>query len=219
MAIADLAPGEHAATVRDHWWWRPGWRVGRRFHAFHVTFAGADPLYELVGAYRRALTGLDVTTVPDRWLHLTMQGVDFADDLPAATTARLVERAREVLAGVPAFEVSFGGEVVVGDEAVALTAEPAGPLRELRRAVRAVIGDVRGADRVPEDPDRYRPHVSVAYLTSPGPSAPYRIAVSQIRPRPVRVRVDRVDLIALHRDDRLYEWTTVAPVPLGDSSP
>ena len=24
-------------TVRNHWWWRPGWRAGRHFYACHLT--------------------------------------------------------------------------------------------------------------------------------------------------------------------------------------
>ncbi len=25
--------------VRDHWYWRPGWRAGRSFYTWHITFA------------------------------------------------------------------------------------------------------------------------------------------------------------------------------------
>jgi hypothetical protein len=24
--------------MADHWWWRPGWRHGRRMYYWHVTF-------------------------------------------------------------------------------------------------------------------------------------------------------------------------------------
>jgi len=66
VALADLSPGQHADRVRDHWWWRPGWHVGRRFYAFHVTFEDQSDLYRLADAYRSALVDLStVTLVPD----------------------------------------------------------------------------------------------------------------------------------------------------------
>ncbi|MDT5026262.1 MAG: hypothetical protein QOE61_2688, partial [Micromonosporaceae bacterium] len=33
-----MAP-EHTDDLRDHWYWRPGWSVGRRFYTWHLTFA------------------------------------------------------------------------------------------------------------------------------------------------------------------------------------
>jgi hypothetical protein len=35
-----------------------------------------------------------------------------------------------------------------------------------------------------------------------------------VRPDPVAVRISRVDLIEMHRDHRMYEWTVVASLPL-----
>ena len=39
-------------TVRNHWWWRPGWRTGRHFYACHLTLDDQPQLRELVGATR-----------------------------------------------------------------------------------------------------------------------------------------------------------------------
>jgi 2'-5' RNA ligase len=218
MSLADLLPGQNAEAVRDHWWWRPGWHVGRRFYAFHITFAGNRKLQRLADTYRQSLNNVStVTIVPNRWLHLTMQGVGFTDELPATAVDQLTQEAREEIAGLPAFEVEFG-EIVVADEAIVMPAEPAEPLRQLRRVTRHAIGAVLGNDQVPEDAYRFRPHVSVAYITADGPAEPYLNAVRAVQPDPARVRIDHVDLIEMQRDDRMYEWTTVAALPLSRPS-
>jgi hypothetical protein len=59
-------------------------------------------------------------------------------------------------------------EIIVSDEAIVLPAEPASRFHELRKAVRNAIGCVIGHGQVPEDAERYRPHVSVAYITRQG---------------------------------------------------
>lgn len=214
MSFADLLPGQNAETVRDHWWWRPGWHVGRRFYAFHITFGGNDEILRMVTAYRQALAGLTaLTIVPDEWLHLTVQGIGFADERSPADVGRIAERATEAMAPIGAFDVEFG-EIVVADEAIVMPADPPAPVQLLRRTARAAIADVLGQDQVTEDPDRFRPHISVAYLAAEGPAAPYVNALAANRPRPVRVSIDRMDIIQMHRDNRMYEWTIVATLPL-----
>lgn len=214
MALADLAPGQHADHVRDHWWWRPGWRVGRRFYAFHVTFEGQPELYRVADTYRSALASAPpVTLIPDEWLHLTMQGVGFTDETTDETLAAIIEEAGTQLARLPAVDVEFG-EIVVADEAIVMPAMPAEAVQRLRAATRTAIGRVVGEDQVPEDSRRYRPHVSVAYLTGDGPAEPYVRAVEAINPESGTVRITHVDLIEMHRDRRMYQWKTKARLSL-----
>lgn len=168
----------------------------------------------MVTAYRQALAGLTaLTIVPDEWLHLTVQGIGFADERSPADVGRIAERATEAMAPIGAFDVEFG-EIVVADEAIVMPADPPAPVQLLRRTARAAIADVLGQDQVTEDPDRFRPHISVAYLAAEGPAAPYVNALAANRPRPVRVSIDRMDIIQMHRDNRMYEWTIVATLPL-----
>src|SRR5262245_33980474 len=74
-------------TVRDHWWWRPGWRLGRRAYTFHITFEdgtveGGPDLHRLTAAYQASLAGMPgLDLVPLQWLHLTMQNVGFTDEV------------------------------------------------------------------------------------------------------------------------------------------
>jgi 2'-5' RNA ligase len=215
VALADLAPGTNAETVRDHWWWRPGWGPGRAFYTWHITFDGADQLHAVAARYRAALTDLPgVTLVPDRWLHLTMQGVGFTDEVTDDDLAAIIEKAGTRLATVEPVTVQLG-PAVVGDEAVALPAQPDSDVRAIRAAVRAGIADVWGADRVPEEADRYRPHASVAYLGEEGRAAPYVDAVAHVRDGSARTPIRAVSLIRLNRDRQMYEWDTLATVPLG----
>ena len=71
---------QHATEMRDHWWWRPGWKVGRRFWTWHYTFETCPALHELVAAYQGLLEELPtLDLIPQRWLHLTVQGLGFVD--------------------------------------------------------------------------------------------------------------------------------------------
>ncbi|KAB1129463.1 2'-5' RNA ligase family protein [Micromonospora sp. AMSO12t] len=214
MSLVDLPPGTHAAHVRNHWWWRPGWHVGRRFYAFHITFDNQPTLYDLATAYRTTLAEKpSLTLIPDRWLHLTMQGVGFADELAPDVVGRIAAEARSMLTSVPAFDVEFG-PIVVADEAIVMPAEPAEPIRELRRLTRQAISRVLGEDQVAEDADRFRPHVSVAYITADGSAVPYVDAVSRAEVGTARLTINHVDLIEMHRDQQMYEWRTVQALPL-----
>jgi hypothetical protein len=57
-----------------------------------------------------------------------------------------------------------------------------------------------------------RPHVSVAYSSGSGAAAPYITAIEH--GGTAACVISSVDLIELNRDNRMYEWTTRARVPL-----
>ena len=200
-------------SMTDHWWWRPGWRRGRRFYTWHITFADQPDVCRLIGAYRDALAGLSgLDLIPDQWLHLTTQGINFVDEVDEHDVAAIVDAARSRLAKVPAFDVRFGTPVVT-PEAVETFAEPAGPVAAVRDAIRAAIGDV--LPEVPENAAGFRPHVSVAYSSSDGPAAPILAAVAAASVPPATARITSAELIVLHRDNFMYEWEPFAQVPLG----
>ncbi|WP_431907172.1 2'-5' RNA ligase family protein [Micromonospora carbonacea] len=206
--MSDLV--EHVDSLRDHWWWRPGWRAGRHFYACHFTMSGYGDLVELIQRYQvalRSFPGLDL--IPPPWLHLTMQGLGFLDDLADDQIAEIERAIRQKLAQTPAPVVTFH-RPVVRPEAIYLPALPPEPVAAVRNAVRAVIGDVLGADNVelaPEHVQGYRPHVSVAYSNTSQPAEPIAVALTQVDAAPVKVTLDHVDLLEFHRDNRMYEWT------------
>jgi 2'-5' RNA ligase len=199
--------------MRDHWWWRPGWRAGRSMYTWHVTFEGQPELHELVEGYQKALAplpGLDL--IPIRWLHLTMQGIGFTDEVAPQDAADIAEAARERLATCQPVPLSIG-RAMVDPEAILLDVSPPDALNPVRAGVRAAIADVRGASRVPET-ETWTPHISIAYSNSDGPAVPYAEALSTVTTTPIDLIVSAVHLIQLSRDTHLYQWITKAEVPL-----
>jgi 2'-5' RNA ligase len=201
--------------TRDHWWWRPGWRVGRSFHTWHITFADHPRVREFATTYGSVLDELPMLDrIPLPWLHLTMQGVGFTDEVDRSDIERIVAAARARCAQLEPFPVTLG-PVWVDPEALALPARPAEALIRLRSTVREAIADVWGGDRVPEAAEGWIPHVSLAYANTDGPAEPIFQALAALPRQTVEFEVSAVALIELNRDHKMYEWTDVATVPLG----
>jgi hypothetical protein len=201
------------SQVARHWWWRPGWRPGRRFYTVHATFADAPAVQALAAKARDRLEGLPgLDLIPGQWLHLTMQGVGFADEVSDADLAAVITAARTRLAAVPPVTVMIGPPAVVG-EGVTCWASPPGALDPARDAVRAGIADAWGPGRVPEAAE-WSAHVSVAYASADGPGEPFEDALDGLADVAEAV-IGVVDVIRLGRDQQAYEWETVASLPLG----
>ncbi len=210
--------------MRDHWWWRPGWHVGRRAYTFHITFDddsavdGIADLRRLTSKYQQALSalpGLDM--VPLGWLHLTMQNVGFTDEVGEADARGVLAGARDRCSELPPFELTLG-QAEVRSEAVAFRPVPAEPVCQLRDAVWAAIMSVRGV--VPEAPEHahgFEPHVSIAYSNTDAPSEPVADAIERVASEAAVVTVRAAQLIVLDRDERVYRWTTFGDVALRGS--
>jgi 2'-5' RNA ligase len=207
---------EHAGTVRNHWWWRPGWRQGRRFYTWHLTFEHATQLHDLVDAYQHRLAALpNLDLIPREWLHLTMQGVGFVDETPDDDLHRLVDAAQHRLANVVAPQLTFQ-DPLIRPEAVVLPAEPADSVIAIRDAIRAAFTDASLGD-APEQRDGYLPHVSVAYINHDGSTAPILAALEPGDAPPATVTIRAASLIVLDRDERMYQWQDQASAALGSS--
>ncbi|KAF4405603.1 2'-5' RNA ligase family protein [Streptomyces lycii] len=199
--------------MKDHWWWRPGWDVGRRFYTWHLTFDGQTDVHRAAAAYREGLAELpDLTLIPNRWLHLTMQGIGFVNEVDENTIQDIASAAATRLAQVPPAEVELG-PAVIHPEAILLPARPEKPIHAVRNAIRAAIGDV--LDDVPERAEGFTPHVSVAYNAADRQTEPVAQALAQLDIPPAKAHITSAELIMLHRDNRMYEWTPHTQVPLG----
>jgi 2'-5' RNA ligase len=199
--------------VSYHWWWRPGWRVGRRFYTFHATFAGVPEVQALAAEARDRIAGLPgLDLIPGKWLHLTMQGIGFTDEVSDADLSGILSAAKARLARVPPVALAIGPPVVAG-EGVTCWASPPRALDPARDAVRAGITDAWGQHRVPETAD-WSAHVSVAYASADAPGEPIEAALGGLDDT-AEVTIKTVDLIRLGRDQHAYEWETVASLPLG----
>ncbi|MEC3997211.1 2'-5' RNA ligase family protein [Actinacidiphila sp. DG2A-62] len=199
--------------MANHWWWRPGWSVGRRFYTWHLTWDTEPDIHRFAEGYRQALApagGLDL--IPNQWLHLTMQGVGFVEDITNSEVEAISQAAGARLARLDPFRLTFGTPVI-DPEAILVPVQPAEPVRRLRSEVRAAIGEV--LNDVPESADGFTPHVSLAYSNTEGPAAPHAAAVADAHVPPATALVTHADLIIIHRDHQMYEWTTVKQVRLG----
>ena len=203
--------------MRDHWWWRPGWKIGRSFYTWHVTLADQPGARDLVSGYAPALAQLPMLDpVPLRWLHLTLQGIGFTDEVTRTDAERIVTAARARCARLAPFTATIG-PAHVDPETVQMPVRPIEPLAELRIAIRHAIGDVWGEDNVPEPENEFRPHISLGYVNSAGPAAAVADALAAHAALAADVTVSAVSLIDLNRDNQAYEWTDVATVSLGGS--
>lgn len=202
--------------MRDHWWWRPGWAPGRRFYTWHLTFRAAADVIRLAHEYNAHLDRPGLDTIPDRWLHLTMQGVGFVHEVDTMDVDKIVTAGRTRLARLDPFTITLG-PAVVDPEVVRLRVTPADPVALLRQELRAAIADVWGADNIPETQTGFAPHVSLAYSNQDGDMQPILDAAS-VTPKPATFTVRHADLILLGRDHKLYEWTTKAEIALGTAT-
>jgi 2'-5' RNA ligase len=206
--------------VQNHWWWRPGWRAGRHFYACHVTFENEPAVRDLAAAYQKPLKtlgGLDL--IPPSWLHLTMQGIGFTDEISDSEIAAVTAAISSHLANVPQPMVTFD-RPTVQPEAIYIPSKPANAMNQVRNSVHEAIREVLGPERSP-DPDiataieSYRPHMSIAYINSDGPAGSYIEALRETSHDPVSFNLRMVSILTFHRDNRMYEWTNSVPVAIG----
>ncbi|TDD47173.1 2'-5' RNA ligase family protein [Kribbella antibiotica] len=200
--------------VRDHWYWRPGWRQGRSFYTWHITFRYAAALATLRSSYEPLLASMpELTPVPRQWLHLTLQGVGFADKLSPAELEDIVAATRCRLTSVAPFGVTVG-PAVVDTESLQLPVHPVGDLRELRTTLRDAVNEVWGEDSLPALPD-LNPHISLGYWNRTAPAAPLRDRVAEFGEKTTQLYINEVSLIDLNRDQLCYQWTPYVALPLG----
>lgn len=205
-----MTPGNQASadSTRSHWWWRPGWRTGRAFYTWHITFDGATDVHRLVQACQQrlvAISGLD--PIPSQWLHLTVQGIGFTDEIEVGAVDQIATAAAERLASLPAFEVSLR-DLSIEPEVVRFEVKPVEPLVRLRSEVRAAIADVLGAEAVPESADGFRPHLSVAYSGADGVAlSDVAAALGDDEIGTASTTVEGASLLVLNRDQHCYQWS------------
>ena len=135
---------------------RPGWRPGRIALTWHLVFPDSTPLARHVAAYQRAFDGLPgIDPVPAEWLHLTVQAVGWADEIPATTVSAVVAAVRARVSTLAPFDLVFDRPTIYG-EAAAIRSDPDAPVARLRETVRAGLRDVLGDDGVPTAPEQAR---------------------------------------------------------------
>jgi 2'-5' RNA ligase len=186
-----------------------------------MTLDDQPQLRELVADYQHALTGvIGIDLIPPQWLHMTMQGIGFTDEINADELAAVDQALTARLAGIEQPAVAFR-YLTVRPEAVYLKAHPAAVLYPLRVKMHEAVLSVLGPERFTEpNPDRtqFLPHVSIGYINRDGDTEPIAAALSKLTTRAVDTTFTKADLLEFHRDNRMYEWTSATPIRIGPTS-
>ncbi|MFE9575316.1 2'-5' RNA ligase family protein [Nocardia sp. NPDC006044] len=206
-------------STRDHWWWRPGWKMGRSFYTWHVTFDDNSPAGQLVARFAPTLARIPTMSPVSRaGLHITVQGIGFTDEVAEPDVKRISDTTTERLSRIEPFDTSIGPPVV-DEETIGMPIANHEGFQQIRDELQLATADVWGADNVPERDERFRPHLTLAYSTGPASMTAIRqtLVHDTLIDTTVNERVAAVSLIALNRDHRRYEWQEVTKVPLGGS--
>ncbi len=203
----------------NHWTDLPGFTPGRALYACYLTGDGQSDLHRLVDAYQAELVELgDLDLIQREWLHMTVQGVAFTDELTTGEMDRVAMAIGERLADVRP-PVAQAGPAVLSADAVYLPVTPAEPVVALRDAIRAAVAETVPADRLyalpGQDDGQFAPHVSLAYVNTPGPAAPVAERLARVDAAPAELHYEHASLIALRRDDRRWAWTDEIRIPIG----
>ena len=173
-------------------------------YTFHLTMERADAVRGLARSVRPVLERFEcVDPVPESWLHLTMNGLGFADEVP---DDRLEAIADEVFALWSSLDhpVLRFTHLFVGLEGTMLVAERSDWLMALARAQRAVIDRLLG----PREWGDFWPHASLCYFNGPMDPRPLVGALAPVLdavPDGVDV-APALTLMRLGRDERVYTW-------------
>lgn len=199
----------------NHWWWRPGWKAGRSYYTFHLTFEAAPEVRELAAHYQELVRLPTLDPVPPEGLHATLQGIGFADEVSGDDLNRITDEASSRCSALAPFTVDVGP--ADGDaEGVPLAVTPWEPVERLRVRLREAVAAVWGDDRVPDQADGFRPHVTVFYSNAESDPRALATLLDPLRDTPpVTTIIRSVSLIQLDRDEQVYRWRTRTSIPLG----
>ena len=198
--------------MENHWWWRPGWKVGTRFYAWHITLDGQEDLHRLMDDYVRRLRPFPtLDPVPRQWRHITLQGLGHVEDVTDGQRDAAVLAVATRLARLQPIESSFQ-RAAIFKEAIVLPPNNPEAFAQLRNDIRDGIAEAWGS--APEKAAGFRAHTSVAYSNSDADGIGIRRILDE-EPDEIRTKVASVALIRMHRDRGMYQWESVSYVPLG----
>ncbi|WP_169811150.1 2'-5' RNA ligase family protein [Nocardia amamiensis] len=201
----------------DHWWWRPGWRLGKSFYTWHVTFDNDSPARHLVEIFAPTLSQIPtMDPVAREGLHITIQGIGFTDEVTAPDMQLISEAAATYLSQRDPFDALLGPPSV-DKETIGMPIANPGCFRDIRHDLQRAVADIWGLEQVPERGDRFQPHLSLAYSAGVASMTDLRNLLSRNELSDIEVvqPVTAVSLIALNRDSHRYEWREITKVPLG----
>ena len=207
-------------VLRNHWVPRPGWSPGRSLLACYLALDTYPQVTEHLVRHQDMLGDLaQIDLVPVPWMHVTVQGIAFLDELPADSMSELADALREPLALLEAPRVRLGLPEP-GGEGMFFPLTPRGRLSEMRDQIRETAMKVLELPLLyglPGQDQDFCPHASFAYANSDMAVQEVMSRLADVTRPPVEIAVTSVSVIALRQSDRRWWWGDRRDVPVGDA--
>ncbi|MGW7069466.1 2'-5' RNA ligase family protein [Streptomyces sp. NPDC054855] len=195
-------------------WDRPGWSPRHRAYYWMLAFPEELELIAQACSCQRALAGLAMDEVPQDGLHITMNKIGSCADVEPGTVDALAQLADGTLGD----DFEIRAEPLAGSTgAIRFSVTPWTPLVELHAALHRAgqLADVPGGKPI----SLFRPHLGILYNNRVRHAGPVIDAVALLRNRPsIALPVERVDLVELRREERMYRWRVLHSLALADRS-
>lgn len=205
-------------NLDNHWEDLYEWEGDRELWAFYLTFSQASDLHGYVQrqqAVLQDLGGLD--RVEPAWLHLTVQGVAFADSLDEEVVDRLREAGAAVAAAEGSLELVVEPAEILHD-AIALPVRASEAVHRIRRRLRDAAADLlAGAEpyRLPGSRGVFAPHITIAYARVDAPLvADVEARLRLLDEPPLRLAATHLSLVRLNRGTSRWWWREELRLPL-----
>jgi 2'-5' RNA ligase superfamily len=203
-------------SLVNHWTHLPEWRSGRRLWVFYLTFSGQSDLHKLVQRYQERLAGVDELDLVDhRWLHVTIQGIAFTDELDDEQVRAFEKAVTVAVAGYPRPVLTVEAPQLDHD-ALSMQVRPTQEICALRHDIRECVARTIGDDnlyQLPQPLVGFNPHISIAYANAAIANADEVLArLDPVEPPDLHIQVPSVSLIHLERENRRWYWNHERPL-------
>ncbi|SNR92895.1 2'-5' RNA ligase [Actinomadura mexicana] len=153
--------------------------------------------------------GLHMT--PPEWLHITTLVAGSTDEITTEQQQDMLAAASELLAEIPPVDVTLG-RIFYHPEAIASEVQPAGHLRQVRKAVQTATLKVTNREGHTEGPAQWTPHMTLAYSETEQPAEPLITALGRELPTS-EFTINAVTLVVQQGSERLWDWRPVGQAP------
>lgn len=162
--IPPEGPGDNSIrTVRNHWWWRPGWHSQRKTYDIYALVDGL--LIDQTARALSALAGIDTLDIVQRFpperLHL--YSVGFTDDIPSDNIRSHTLEINNKLVTRPPIELEVRRPVLLPDRII-LPVYPQDAIYELRQSIKQAVNHRYTTS--PESSPQFvqTPGITIAYV-------------------------------------------------------
>lgn len=190
-------------------WARP---ASPRTYYWFLTFDNQPALHRLVQRCQASLAFPHYDLTAPNALHMTLERIAFEGEISQNQLTAVRAAAARACSAIAPIEFTVG-RIGGTPGAIGFSAYPAGPIRELRNALRTAT-QLAYPDARLRPPD-LTPHVTIAYCNdADAPTTPTVDAVRALRGDATRLTVTAVSLVLLERLPRAYTWQTIGHLHL-----